>query len=153
MPGYGRFSIGANMTHQDFSKSSYVAVRGHVTSTPLPPSWMWGMREGRTLVAIDVEDAHQPVWILTDGAHPSDGEDVSYRGRLFVQRNTNENLDGTTEDFWFLFVDTSYGRISPESVAGQVVGAMGLMILGLYLRRWLRARKAFAGESPEGMIA
>jgi len=39
-------------------------------------------------------------------------------------------------------VDTIYSRFHPASVAGLAVGAMGCFIFGLYLRRWLRERKA-----------
>jgi len=44
-----------------------------------------------------------------------------------------------------LTVDASYAeRLTGASVAGIVVGAMGCFIFGLYLRRWLRERKATA---------
>jgi len=39
-------------------------------------------------------------------------------------------------------IDTTASRLHPTSIAGLVVGAMGCFILGLYLRRWLRERKA-----------
>jgi hypothetical protein len=45
------------------------------------------------------------------------------------------------------------GRFHPASVAGIVVGAMGVFIFGLYLRRWLRERKALAREPQRDMIA
>jgi hypothetical protein len=55
---------------------------------------------------------------------------------------------------WARFhIDTSASRFVPESVAGLVVGAMGVFIFGLYLRAWLRGRKALAGELPQDMIA
>ncbi len=44
-------------------------------------------------------------------------------------------------------------RLHPASVAGLVVGAMGCFIFGLYLRRWLREKKALASEPPGDMIA
>jgi hypothetical protein len=45
------------------------------------------------------------------------------------------------------------GRWHPASVGGLAVGAMGVFIFGLYLRAWLRERKALAGEPPRDMIA
>jgi hypothetical protein len=51
------------------------------------------------------------------------------------------------------FVAIGYGRLTGESVSGLVVGAMGVFIFGLYLRAWLRERKALAGEPPRDMIA
>jgi hypothetical protein len=44
-------------------------------------------------------------------------------------------------------------RFHGASVAGLVVGAMGIFIFGLYLRSWLRERKALASEPPQDMIA
>jgi hypothetical protein len=38
-------------------------------------------------------------------------------------------------------VDTRSPRISGSAIAGLVVGAMGCFIFGLYLRRWLKARR------------
>jgi hypothetical protein len=38
-------------------------------------------------------------------------------------------------------------------MAGLDVGAMGCFIFSLYLRRWLRERKALASEPPGDMIA
>ncbi|MHC4247934.1 MAG: hypothetical protein ACYS9X_02275 [Planctomycetota bacterium] len=53
----------------------------------------------------------------------------------------------------FVFLDTTASRVHPASVAGIVVGAMGCFIFGLYLRRWLRARKALASQPGQDMIA
>jgi hypothetical protein len=41
-------------------------------------------------------------------------------------------------------IDACASRYHAASVAGLVVGAMGSFIFGLYLRRWLRERKAAA---------
>jgi len=49
--------------------------------------------------------------------------------------------------------DTTASRFHPASVAGIVVGAMGCFIFGLYLRAWLRERKALAGTPQQDMIA
>ncbi len=53
----------------------------------------------------------------------------------------------------FVTVDTTASRFHPASVAGLVVGAMGVFIFGLYLRGWLRERKALASEPTQDMIA
>jgi hypothetical protein len=50
-------------------------------------------------------------------------------------------------------VTVGAGRFTGESVAGLVVGAMGVFIFGLYLRRWLVERKALASEPQRDMIA
>ena len=44
-------------------------------------------------------------------------------------------------------------RFHPGSIAGLVIGAMGCFIFGLYLRGWLRERKALAGQPQGDMIA
>jgi hypothetical protein len=49
--------------------------------------------------------------------------------------------------------DTSASGFRPASIAGFVVGAMGCFIFGLYLRAWLREKKALASEPPQDMIA
>jgi len=44
-------------------------------------------------------------------------------------------------------VDSRASRFHPASIAGIVVGAMGVFIFGLYLRRWVKERRtAFATE-------
>jgi len=44
----------------------------------------------------------------------------------------------------FVTVDTRASRLHPASVAGIVVGAMGVFIFGLHLRMWVKERKATA---------
>ncbi len=41
-----------------------------------------------------------------------------------------------------LILDATRSRFHPASIAGLVVGAMGCFIFGLYLRQWLRERRA-----------
>ncbi|MHC4253685.1 MAG: hypothetical protein ACYS9X_31605 [Planctomycetota bacterium] len=38
-------------------------------------------------------------------------------------------------------IDCSASRFHPASVAGLVVGAMGVFVFGLYLRRWVKERR------------
>ncbi|MHC4252383.1 MAG: hypothetical protein ACYS9X_24965 [Planctomycetota bacterium] len=45
------------------------------------------------------------------------------------------------------------GRWHPSSVGGLAVGAMGVFIFGLYVRGWLRERRALAREPGRDMIA
>ncbi|MHC4248869.1 MAG: hypothetical protein ACYS9X_07050 [Planctomycetota bacterium] len=39
-------------------------------------------------------------------------------------------------------LDATAGRLTPESVAGLVVGAWGTFVFAMYLRRWLASRRA-----------
>ncbi len=65
------------------------------------------------------------------------------KGRLHIGPRGRRNI----------FFDTTASRFHPASVAGIVVGAMGCFIFVLYLRGWLRERKALASEPPQDMIA
>jgi len=68
------------------------------------------------------------------------GQDVTFHGRLVLS------------EFWWvgvvgiapLSLDSTAGRWHPASVGGLVVGAMGALVFGLYLRSWLRARRTHA---------
>ena len=62
------------------------------------------------------------------------GEVVTVTGRLVASPCS----DGAVAHF---AIDASASRLRPESTAGLVVGAMGVFIFGLYLRRWLRERR------------
>jgi len=50
-------------------------------------------------------------------------------------------------------IDATASRFRPASIAGLVVGVVGCFLFGMYLRRWLRERKALVGEPPQDMIA
>jgi hypothetical protein len=49
-------------------------------------------------------------------------------------------------------LDMWVSRFHGASIAGLIVGAMGVFIFGLYLRSWLRERKTLACEPPQDMI-
>lgn len=63
------------------------------------------------------------------------GRYVPHEGRFFFMPRSGEVL---------LFIDGATSRFHPASIAGIVVGAMGCFVFALYLRRWLRERKAAA---------
>jgi hypothetical protein len=93
----------------------------------------WGY--GRLLLALvrgKVDERNMSVHPVPSGP---------FRGRLSI------------EDAMVIVVDTTASRFHPASVAALVVGAMGCFIFGLYLRAWLRERKALASEPPQDMIA
>jgi hypothetical protein len=84
---------------------------------------------------------------------PEPGIQVLLRGRLaptrcLIVRPAKRTLP--TCDWAF---DTTASRFTGASIAGLVVGAMGVFIFGLYLRGWLRERKALAGQPGRDMIA
>jgi hypothetical protein len=51
-----------------------------------------------------------------------------------------------------IYLDAGASRFHGASVAGLVIGTMGVFIFGLYLRSWLRATKALACEPARDMI-
>jgi len=63
----------------------------------------------------------------------------TYEGRVFYRSVWTESGPRS-----YTTIDTTAPRLVPPSVAGLVVGVMGVFIFGLYLRRWLRERKAAA---------
>ena len=84
-------------------------------------------------------------------AHWCGGEEVEHRhfyGRLALPPNGwgtvmySGHLQGLEEGAPIVRAEAS--RFHAASVAGIVVGAMGCFVFGLYLRRWLRERKARA---------
>ena len=52
-----------------------------------------------------------------------------------------------------VLVEATASRFHPASIAGLVVGAMGVFIFSLYLRGWLRERKALASQPGRDMMA
>ncbi len=80
-----------------------------------------------------------------------------WEGRLVWYYQTHKQTAGLSPfqpDYWQMpAIDVSASRFHPASVAGLVVGAMGCFIFGLYLRGWLRERKALASQPVQDMIA
>jgi hypothetical protein len=92
-------------------------------------------------VALESTSGVMGVRVLADqGREFLPGQEVVLRGRLtHVARS--------------LAIDTTASRFTGASIAGLVVGAMGCFIFGLYLRGWLRERKALASQPERDMIA
>jgi hypothetical protein len=80
---------------------------------------------------------------------PGKLDEVDGRGRVEMLRLPPSSSGGDVESF--LFVLPTASRFHPASIAGLLVGAMGCFIFGLYLRSWLRERKALACGLPQDM--
>jgi len=101
----------------------YTAMSGTVLQT-------WSPEE---VVLLAYEDGPmRTVIVLGPHERLHEGDAVSFRGRMAV----------TDSGYFSPSVNTAASRFHPASIAGLVVGAMGCFIFGLYLRRWLRERKA-----------
>jgi hypothetical protein len=73
------------------------------------------------------------------------GEEVVLSGRVLLLAS-GASLAERHSCYWYLIIDTRISRFHLASVAGLVVGAMGVFVFGLYLRRWVKER----GASPVG---
>ncbi len=80
---------------------------------------------------------------------------MRWQAGVYAKLKWSRRLKNTAGDDSFALggVDASASRFHGASVAGLVVGAMGCFIFGLYLRRWMRVRKALASEPQQDMIA
>jgi len=108
-----------------FFRDRYVCFEGHY--------YHGGGREGGPyeVVVWDGSGRHWRVLARKLPRAPM-GSRVAFRGRLKPMHGMPLCVDGTRS------------RLHGASVGGLAVGAMGCYIFGLYLRRWLRERKAAA---------
>ena len=84
---------------------------------------------------------------------PAPDEEIVLVGRVIIVFNRICKNGLVEQSGPRLVLDITASRFHPASIAGLVVGAMGCFIFGLYLRGWLRERKALASEPPGDMIA
>jgi hypothetical protein len=63
-----------------------------------------------------------------------------FRAHIRASRRGRRSADELTKDS--PYVMTEKGRLTGASVAGLVVGAMGVFVFGTALRHWLRERRA-----------
>ncbi|MHC4250321.1 MAG: hypothetical protein ACYS9X_14430, partial [Planctomycetota bacterium] len=72
------------------------------------------------------------------------------QSQWFIVHDPTGRLDIEAQCIW---LNATASRVTGESIAGLAVGAMGSLIFGLYLRAWLRERKALARQPGRDMIA
>jgi hypothetical protein len=151
-------------------KGRYVHLRGVVSRHARVPEWQMtvvGVRDATqerframALVSFATIPARNEAVIL--GGRLWHGEDyltacrgelqLTWWGKAVAPGNTPPmELEDKTQDAICLLAVVS--RFHGASIAGIVVGAMGCFIFGLYLRGWLRERKALAGQPEQDMIA
>ncbi|MHC4252278.1 MAG: hypothetical protein ACYS9X_24435 [Planctomycetota bacterium] len=120
--------------------SCYVRLRG------VPSRGPW-LDHGSGVVFVSFHDGPEREWpfvsvVFRDvGSVPAPGTLENAFGRL-VSRNWFYPVPQTSDAGNLLVVDATRGRLTGESVAGLVVGAMGAFVFWLHLRRWLRVRQA-----------
>jgi hypothetical protein len=89
---------------------------------------------GHILARIESGEAARLHVYFADTPTARASEDVVLSGRVCV----GENHDGVA----FIF-DPSSSRWTPQTIAGLVVGAMGVFVFTVALRHWLRERRCF----------
>ncbi len=90
------------------------------------------------LVFLSPEDAAQRV-----------GEPLEVRGRILSACHFYREGHATHIPFLGPFIDTTTSRFTGASIAGLVVGAMGMFVFSVALRHWLGERRRFR-EGTEG---
>jgi len=118
-----------------------IAARGHYYCLAVPYN-VDGLARGNT-------GNYESVRLRPYGFGRAPSGPVTLSGRL-VLAGPETGQDG--QNAW-LELDTDVSRFTWQSVAGLVVGAMGCFIFGLYLRTWLRERRALASQPEQDMIA
>lgn len=98
---------------------------------------------------IDIGQFREDLYVAIADAQ-GDQLTTKVRGRVVVRWTL------TSGPYPFLAINADAGRWPGASVAGPVVGAMGVFIFALHLRRWLRVRRlaadagrAFTAEEAE----
>ncbi len=106
--------------------------------------------KGHALFSGRSERLVYPVYVLVSGHATPPGKQVVGRAEWLCSPLPGRE-DGTTHwpirFTYILCVDTrSRGRLTGQSAAGLVVGAMGVFVFTVALRHWLRERRAY--ETP-----
>jgi hypothetical protein len=95
-----------------------------------------------------------PFVVASDRPPPLAGGEV-----LAVQGSSMSLEEASRRTFWMgrlfrakysLMLDSSASRFTGASVAGLVVGAMGVFVFAVALRHWHGERRAFEMEAAEG---
>ncbi|MHC4502879.1 MAG: hypothetical protein ACYTFI_06210 [Planctomycetota bacterium] len=142
--------------------AAFVAVQGTVR-------WENPPRDGvQRLELCDRKGCPHIVQVRALAATPSRSGDANWRlvptgyapdrQQPFVGRVQREMVtgiamwsggSGVTEDI-MVELDATASRLTGASVAGLVVGAMGVFVFGAALRQWLNRRRVFGAQAPEG---
>jgi hypothetical protein len=103
-----------------------------------------------------VENGPAVLWLWTGRDLPASGDVLVVTGRVLGPEHKYRILADMPDSMGLPgcpLVLAEASRFTGASIAGLVVGAMGVFIFGLYLRAWLRERKALASEPQRDIIA
>ncbi|MHC4250001.1 MAG: hypothetical protein ACYS9X_12810 [Planctomycetota bacterium] len=118
----------------------YVVLRGKVLQDITVP--YGGREQGERWLWVGSADAALPVRMPVSGPVPVIGSDEAFAGRVSMSefRYIPAYYDYLPSEVPLPELDATRSRWHPASIAGLAVGAMGVFIFALYLRRWLRRR-------------
>jgi hypothetical protein len=113
----------------------YAEVRGLPAQLPMPSDY-----GGRSELLVFMREGREYCCVLVrgDAASLPARKTVRLKGRVLL---TEMHGSGSLQR---LRLDSTASRFHGASIAGLVVGAMGALVFMLYLRAWLRERKAAA---------
>jgi hypothetical protein len=105
--------------------------------------------DDRLMMPIKNESGGPPTFVMNEAAKRfAEGQEVRVKGRLVdMGRFVGDGGQTVTGVLGLVIADErtgARGRYHPASLAGLIVGAMGVSIFVLYLRAWLRERKPAA---------
>ncbi len=118
----------------------YAEVRG-LPAPMLLPSDHRGYSE--LLVSTGEGGEYSCVLLQSDATLPPPRRAVCFSGRvLMTDLHEPESLRR-------LRIDATASRFTWQSITGLVVGAMGVFVFAVYLRHWLKERRAWRKEAEE----
>jgi len=119
------------------SHGRYVKMSGNLTV--LTRYSVWGPPEvGVWAVEFHMAKAHVPVTVTAREPLADVSGRFEKRGRLHYE----PTFASPHSPAWAIFLDATASRFHPASIAGLVVGAMGVFVFTVALRHWLGERRA-----------
>jgi len=86
-------------------------------------------------------------WVIGDLVHPDTEITVLVRGTEVLPIEEEVTTVGRVTLNPDVVIDTAFTRFHPASIAGLVVGAMGVFVFAVALRHWLGERRAARGAA------
>ena len=147
-----RYSYAWEVTPKELDDTPFQGDPTKVGSPSPRPDSRWLDGPSRELLKWTPPDWEHPFRHPLLGRYVSNhAEDAqAFSGRV-VYKSRITRGGSTIEPY--LAVDKSRSRFTGESIAGLIVGSMGVFIFSLYLRSWLGERTARASPPEQDMIA
>ena len=129
-PLYGRYVVVEGRADPIFPKSDMELAGDTATGGHYVVAWADG--------------GAVPIVVSDTARVPAHQEEVVLSGRVVLDPAWGSMSDMPMHLF---FVDSTASRFHPASISGLVVGAMGVLVFAVYLRHWLKERRAFGEQA------